>query len=348
MKMSTHFSHLVLGFLSIALVTGCTGGEQGNSLLPDTSGPGPLGQTYPGEKAELFASGIASTGLSSRDVTITPEGNEVCFALSSHDFSYASLFISKKTEAGWTQPTILPFATNSKYIFYEPAFSPDGKRIYFLSNRPADGEGAPVSEDIWYSERTENGWGKPVNAGAGVNTASNEFFASLTNDGTLYFTRADTSDGREYIYRAKRQADTFANAERLPRQVNCGTTQFNAFVAPDESYVIVPAFGRDDSFGGADYYISFRNEADEWSEPQNMGSRVNSAAQAEWSPYVSPDGNYFFFMSNRIPDKARQKRMSYAFFDSLQTNPYNGTSNTFWIQATFIDSLKANAVFSRN
>jgi len=323
----------------------CTNVSDNQNLIPNSQGPGPLGQQLPGEQAELFAPDIVSTGMSSRDVSISPDGQEVCFALSSHDFSYASIFVSRKTAKGWTKPEIFPFATDSRYIYFEPTFSPDGERIYFLSNRPANGDGEPVSEDIWYSERTADGWSAPKNAGSGVNTQSNEFFASLTNDGTLYFTRADENDGRQYIYRARPQSDTFATAERLPKQVNCGTTQFNAFVAPDESYVIVPAFGREDSFGGADYYITFRNANDQWSEPQNMGAEVNSAARAEWSPYVSPDGNYFFFMTNKIPEGERQQEMSYDFFNALQTNPHNGTSNTYWMKANFIETLRENAKF---
>jgi hypothetical protein len=345
MKNPTNLKLILSVSLWLGLMASCTNQSENNNLISDSQGPGLLGQSFPGEKAELFAPGIASTGIASRDVSISPDGKEVCFALSSHDFSYASIFLSRKTADGWTKPEIFPFATDSRYIYFEPTFSPDGERIYFLSNRPANGDGEPVSEDIWYSERTADGWSAPKNAGSGVNTQSNEFFASLTNDGTLYFTRADETDGRQYIYRARPQADTFATAERLPKQVNCGTTQFNAFVAPDESYVIVPAFGREDSFGGADYYITFRNANDQWSEPQNMGPEVNSAARAEWSPYVSPDGKYFFFMTNKIPDGERQQEMSYDFFNALQTNPYNGTSNTYWMKADFIESLRENAKF---
>lgn len=326
-------------------ITGCMPAGKDNSGMLQQKGPGPLGQSLPGDEPELFAPGIASTGMASRDITISPDGQEVCFALSSHDFSYASIFISKKTPEGWTKPEILPFATDSRYLFFEPFLSPDGQRIFFLSNRPEDGHKAPANEDIWYSRRTPSGWSAPINAGPGVNTSGNEFFPSVTVEGTLYFTRADTTDGKQYIYRSAWDGEKFEEAERLPKQVNCGVTRFNAFVAPDESYVIVPAFGRSDSFGGADYYIVFRNQQEQWSQPQNMGPDVNSKARAEWSPYVSPDGRYFFFMSNRIPENKRTKKMTYSFFDSLQTHPLNGTSNTYWMKAEVIDSLRKTAVF---
>ena len=42
--------------------------------------------------------------------------------------------------------------------------------------------------------------------------------------------------------------------ELLPEQVNCGANRFNAFVSPDESFVIVPAAGMEDAYDGVDYY----------------------------------------------------------------------------------------------
>jgi len=41
------------------------------------------------------------------------------------------------------------------------AFSPDGNRLYFCSNRKS---GTAVGGmDIWFSERTENGWSEAKN-----------------------------------------------------------------------------------------------------------------------------------------------------------------------------------------
>ncbi|MEE8526791.1 MAG: hypothetical protein V3T72_22890 [Thermoanaerobaculia bacterium] len=42
----------------------------------------------------------------------------------------------------------------------------------------------------------------------------------------------------------------YAEPERLPPQVNTGRDRFNAFIAADESFLILPIFGRDDSLGG--------------------------------------------------------------------------------------------------
>ena len=77
------------------------------------------------------------------------------------------------------------------------------------------------------------------------------------------------------------------------------SSQDSAFIDPDERFIIVPATGMEDGLGGTDYYIVFRNKEDHWSKPINLGEKINSARGAEWSPYISPDGKYFFFMSSK-------------------------------------------------
>ena len=124
--------------------------------------------------------------------------------------------------------------------------------------------------------------------------------------------------------------------------MNSGRSQFNAFVASDESYLIVPVDGRPDSIGGTDYYVVFRDSDDRWSEPINLGPDVNTAGSQEFSPYVSPDGKYFFFMSSRL---ARPERLTFRGLRELQDRPGNGNADIYWVDAALVTSLRAKTVF---
>ncbi|MFK7806569.1 MAG: OmpA family protein [Saprospiraceae bacterium] len=62
--------------------------------------------------------------------------------------------------------------------------------------------------------------------------------------------------------------------------------------------VLLMAMERSDSRGQSDLYISFRTGTNSWSEPKNMGSRVNSAMK-ETTPFISEDQQRLFFSSNR-------------------------------------------------
>ncbi len=194
-----------------------------------------LGQELPDTMPLLFAPGIVSTGMYTRDVAITPDGKEIYFCVGIGSYTFATILCTREVEGKWLPPEIVPFSGGPDVWDFEPALSPDGSRIYFLSSR-SDGDEPAGDQDIWYVDRTDSGWGSPKNLGAPVNTDGGEFFPSITNDGTLYFTRSEKGSRLNQIFRSRFVEGAFQEPELLPGQVNCGTNRFNAFISPDESY----------------------------------------------------------------------------------------------------------------
>jgi len=332
------FMLLALTVISCSRTTNQTIPE---SIFPDLSGPY-LGQSLPDSIPELFAPGVVSTGMFTRDVAITPDGKEIYFCVAIGNYTYSTILYTREVEGKWLAPEIVPFSGGPGVMDFEPALSVDGSRLFFLSNRP-DGDESPGDQDIWYVDRTEDGWGTPQNLGAPVNTDGGEFYPSLTRDGTLYFTRNEKGSQLNQIFRSRWENGSFQEPELLPEQVNCGINRFNAFVSPDESYMIVPAAGMEESFDGVDYYIVFRDMNDHWSEPFNMGKHVNFDNARGWSPYVSPDGKYFFFMATRT-NEIDQVDWNYKNLKVLNESPGNGNADVYWVDAEFIRRLKENAL----
>lgn len=64
-----------------------------------------------------------------------------------------------------------------------PALSPDGKRIYFVSDMPGGNGGT----DIYMCRDMGGTWGEPENLGPGINTPYNEAFPFIGKDGVLWF-----------------------------------------------------------------------------------------------------------------------------------------------------------------
>jgi hypothetical protein len=297
-----------------------------------------FGQAPPGDEAELFAPGIISNGFNNRDLAMLPDGSEFYTSVNMRGFAVSTILLFRNTAAGWSKPEVAAFATDRQTRYLEPAISPDGSKMFYVA-APA---GIDDNMDIWAMDRVGDGWGKPVRLGAAINTPVNETFPSITSDGTLYFSRVSDDPGVEHIYRSRLIDGQYAPAERLPDNVNCGKTQFNAFVAPDESYLIVSVFGREDSLGSIDYYIVYRNAQDQWSEPVNLGAAINTQGSQEYSPYVSRDGKYFFFMSQRQPanDENSDQPWSMDELSAVFNRPENGNSDIYWIDAGFIDGLR--------
>jgi len=329
------FHKLVLALASciLASLVSAVEADDSNAL----SGPY-LGQSPPGNEPLLFAPGVVSDGFNNRDMAITPDGSGIYFAVNQRNFDLSTIMAVHKVGDKWSKPEVAPFASDKNFKYLEPAISPDGSKFFFVASK-RDGKN---NNDIWVMDRESGDWGKPKKLGAMINTSVSETFPSITRDGTIYFSRVSDDPGVEHIYRSRLNNGQYTDAERLPENVNCGKTQFNAFVAADESYLIVSVYGREDSVGSIDYYVVFRNPNDEWSEPINMGKKINTKGAQEYSAYVSRDGRYLFFMSTRLPANPNMENDAYSLEDltRIHNRPENGNSDIYWIDAGIIDELR--------
>ncbi len=329
-------------YLSVIVLFSCTN-QPNEYKFPDLSGEY-LGQELPGDSSLLFAPGIISTGAGDRDIAITPDGEEIYFCREMNNFKFATILVTKLENGKWTEPEVLEFCQNPDYLYFEPHISPDGKKLFFVSNMPKDST-KNENIDIWVAEREGDGWGTPYNIGAPVNTDSREYFPSVTNDGTMYYTHFDAELNDEFIYRSKYVNGKYTDPKKIDA-VNLGRGRFNTLIARDESVIIVPMFGMTDAYGGTDYYIFFRNEEDKWSKPINMGAIVNTENMNEWSPSISPDGKFFFYMSAKIPaDKNINIYKSVKNMSEFYNLPQNGNSDIYWVRVDFIKNLKNTAEF---
>jgi len=286
---------------------------------------------------ELFLPGILSTGLKERDTAISPEGTEIYYTIQGPRWVIACITRKKNK---WTEPQIASFS--GKYNDIEPAFTPDGKKLFFASNRPLNGISEPKKDfDIWYVERTKDGWSEPVNIGAPVNTDKNEFYPSLTKDGSLFLTAAyKDSRGKEDLYVSRLVNSKYSTPENLGDKINTKLYEYNAFIAPDESYIIFGSAGRKGGLGRGDLYISFKDKDGKWGRAVNMGDNINSSA-IDFCPYVSSDGNKLFFTSSRKSEKQTSREsLKMEEFIKLCNGPQNGNSDIYWIDAKIISEIK--------
>ena len=215
--------------------------------------------------------------------------------------------------------------------------------MFFLSTRPREGQ-EPLPgwghQDIWTVDREGDGWGEPYNLGEPINTAAPEFFPSLTNDGTIYFTRENPDDRTSAIYRSRLVAGAYQAAEKLGAGVNAYNGQFNAFIAPDESYIIFGSSGPER--GRPHYYISFRSASDQWVGPINMGEQINRLGASGYSAFVTRDGKYLFFMLEwpKSGTELFGEQKNFAKLQSLPASHKNGAANIWWIDASIIEELR--------
>ncbi len=131
--------------------------------------------------------------------------------------------------------------------------------------------------------------------GTPINSEYDEYYVSLSNEGTLYFaSNRPGGHGSFDIYRSPFANGQHTTPENLGPAINTEYLEQDPFIALDESYLIFTVADGTDGFGKGDMYISFRKEDSTWTKAKNMGNVLNSDS-FDFCPIVSPDGKYFFF-----------------------------------------------------
>ena len=100
---------------------------------------------------------------------------------------YATIAVSKRSDAAWAKPTKLEISRDTLSSFAHPALSPDGEWLYFVSDM-AGGHGG---KDIWRIHIDGAVLGGVENLGSPINTPGDEMFPAFRPNGDFYF----SSDG---------------------------------------------------------------------------------------------------------------------------------------------------------
>jgi hypothetical protein len=128
------------------------------------------------------------------------------------------LFQGLATDAGIDAPRRMPQSTR-RFWEAQPALSPDGRELFFASDRP----GGLGGVDLYVSRRNASGrWGAPVNLGPGVNTPCDELTPFVSGDGRwLYFSSSGHRTVGGYdIFRAPLSRGEVGRAENLGMPIN--------------------------------------------------------------------------------------------------------------------------------
>ena len=266
---------------------------------------------------ELFAQNLFSDFKYTFCSVFSPDGKEYYFAAARSEDDKAGIYWMRRMDDEWTKPEPAPF--NSPEINHDMRLSADGSKIYFQSWRPLPGSDKPDKTGcFWFSERLQEGWGKPnpVKCGGKVLRAG---YPDISRNGTLYFSTRDKNTKNVDIHRSRWISGAYTPPENLGTLINTEYIEGDLCVSPDEQYIIVACWERPDNTGGglSDLYISFRRSDMSWTELINMGAIINSK-HIENCPTISPDGKYFFFQR----------------FDGVDQ------SDTYWVDVKIIDEFK--------
>jgi hypothetical protein len=332
--------------LSLAVATRAGGPDLlSYELLPaGTGGP------------HLFAEGVISTPDDEAGGVFSPDGREFYFAKFNPTTTFPRiglLCVSRWQNGKWTTPEVLPFS--GKYLDFPPRLSPDGQTMYFSSSRVPPGMKAHVLR-IWKAERTKDGWGEPEPLPAPINAPEDHWNwgASVTKDGTLYFTSDRERAGRPKIYRSRLVQGIYQEPEKVPEPVNSKFSDFDPYINADETILFFVSAGDDAApghhregtlftggypYARGDIYVS-RNVGGKWAEARHLEHGVNTVADDGY-PALTPDGKQLVFSSERslftvpVPHRLTMDELERELHGML-----NGHGNIYTIPVEALDIKK--------
>jgi hypothetical protein len=224
--------------------------------------------------------------------------------------------------------------------------------MLFASSRPLP-DGTRGHVRIWQVERTASGWGEPLPLPPPVNAPESSWNAdpSVSDDGTLYFS-SDRGGGSLHIFRSRFVDGKYVEPEKLGPEINSEFNEYQPYISPDGNKLIFASSGADGppynhrpediNTGGkpyprSDLYISFKRGG-KWTPARHLGHGINTFAEEEF-PFLTPDGRYLFFSSERSPFTVpTASQLKYEDLEHYLHSIFNGHGNVFFIGVDALES----------
>jgi hypothetical protein len=186
---------------------------------------------------------------------------------------------------------------NSKYSDKNPIVNNQDNTLVFSSRRENSiatlkYEDGQFDENIFISNKNEDAWSEPAVLGQSLNTIEHESACWISEEvSQMIIQKFDKTGGSLYLTN-KDQNNNWAIPIKISPPVNNGTaTTFGSF-SPDGKYLYFTS-DRKGGYGGTDIYISENLGSNTWSEPKNLGPKINTPYNEE-SPIMHRKGVLFF------------------------------------------------------
>ncbi len=236
-------------------------------------------------------------------LTFSPDGSTAYWvewngAWGSSAASRRVITMSQQQNGVWSEPT--PAAFSGKFSDGDPYVSPDGRWLYFVSERPAHDSDEKLDADIWRFSLIEENRLERLS----INSKSEEYSPVVTMSGALYFASdRDGGQGQGDLYRAKPVGDGFGSPEPLGPAFNTPTGEWNLWVSADDNEIVFEASSRPTNVSTpGDIYYSWRSPAG-WTPAIPIES-LNSG-NSDLMPRLHPDGETLYYTTAPIGGHAR-------------------------------------------
>jgi hypothetical protein len=227
------------------------------------------------------------------NLSVSDDGRIAVFARSDAEFANARIMVAergRRGRRGRSGPVPIAFS-DPRYRDSDPWLTPDGRTLYFVSDRPTAARPDKRDLDIWRSSRDVDGrWSAPEHLGDEVNSKGEELGPEL-HDGVLYFGSARKSGlGGLDIYRAPAKQGGFHRAQPMPTPINSTASESDFTLSRDGRLAL---FWRQVGERGL-LHISRRTVDGGWTAPQPLPDSINIGA-FNFTPFLDSSATRLTF-----------------------------------------------------
>ncbi|NYZ63194.1 PD40 domain-containing protein [Luteimonas deserti] len=215
------------------------------------------------------------------------------------DFSDARIWISRRTRDGWADPAPAAFS-DPRWRDSDPWLTPDGRWLYFVSNRPAPGRDSARDDlDLWRARVTRAGFG-PLEHLAAPSSAGEELGPEVHGGALTFNSTRSGGPAQLALYRARLVNGQPAAAEALPAPFNDGIAQGDLTFSPDGRIALFWSIRGDTR--EPDLFAVHRTGTG-WSAAIRLPAPFNAPGM-DFTPAFSADGRALRWASQRAADGA--------------------------------------------
>lgn len=207
---------------------------------------------------------------------------------------FENIYTAKNKNDKWDSPKNLGTPINNEFHNATVGLSPDGQSMIVYSQK-----------DLYIASKDGNNWSLPKPFPPQINSTDNESSASLSfNQKELFFIRGKeprNSDSNADIFVSEFENGQWSEPKKLPSTINTDRDEDGVFIHPDGKTLYFSSKGHQ-GMGGFDVFKSVRDKDGSWSEPENLGYPINTAADDLYF-VMSADKNSAYYSSYREEGK---------------------------------------------
>tara|TARA_R110002049_G_scaffold304001_2_gene498811 strand:+ start:2715 stop:6212 length:3498 start_codon:yes stop_codon:yes gene_type:complete len=142
------------------------------------------------------------------------------------------IYSSRWNGKNWIDET--DYSINSdNYSVGHPNYDVERDRLYFSSDMPGGFGGM----DIYYIQKTKDGWSNPINLGKQINTSGNEVFPTTQGDKLYYSSNGISGYGGLDLFQSTILEEKHTTPINLKAPINSGADDFGmSFISNEEGY----------------------------------------------------------------------------------------------------------------